>query len=495
MESLHFYWEYRRAKMRQLDYHLSYHASDADDSYSHRPEVIRPLYYSLDPYDFYRVEGHISRSFIALNQKVGASPAEALQFMVKRYNLDFEVVEVDIYCNQCRFLSQKYPYPNLSPAEFFNSFREDIMGAEHLAGVPKGGTFIVVTTKMVLDDVSQTVAIADFALPYRCCPQKPILCRFDLAVKMAGNCAAGKRELYITVVPSNLTTGRFLMTIDDSPLEGTIGGTTTRDGMFDYQNGQAITITTQVAADNQKHKIKVKDPSLDCCGEIIVLVPDCVCKINLQANVAPVCIEGYREIDVVISAINQGTKGFNLKVDGSIYEENATYEPDGITTKTVAIAGDGEDHEIKVTDVENPNCEGILTVRVPDCRHIISVSAVSSDVCLQDNMTSVEVIITTKNPPPFGEFKLKYDGNLMDVQAPSNRRARSRATAAASAGDPASYIAAGSMVYEASGSNILSINVKGDSQKHLLEVIDTNDPSIHAFTEFLVKDCQDIIVN
>jgi len=64
---------------------------------------------------------------------------------------------------------------------------------------------------------------------------------------------------------------------------------------------------------------------------------------------------------------------------------------------------------------------------------------------------------------------LKYDGKLVPIDA-------------------------GSLGYEPSGSNVLSIIVPGDGKKHLLEVIDSEDPSIRAFTEVQVKDCQDIVV-
>jgi len=471
MESLHFYWEYRRAKMRQVDYHLSYHASDADDSYSHRPEVIRPLYYSFDPYDFYRIEGHVSRSFIELNPKVGGSPTEVLQYMVKRYNLDFEVIEIDISCNQCRFLSQNYPYPNLTPAEFFNSFRQDIMGAEHLAGVPKGGTFIVVTSKMVLDDVSQKVVIADFALPYRCCPVKPILCSFDLGAKMAAECEDGKRAIQLSVIPHKLSAGKFQLTMDGKPVDASVGGSRPKDGLFAYQDGQIQTISLLAPADNGVHVFQVKDIAQDCCGALDLIVPGCDCKMSVKATVGSTCVNGMVKAVVTVSVINAAA-GFYLSLDGKPYPIGAplgySYEQDGIASISIDIPGDGKSHVIMVEDAVDKKCTATVTVKTPDCTPSIKVSVVPSDVCLPHNMTSVEVLVSTKNELS-KVFLIKLDGAVVEPTA-------------------------GSLTYHPGGSTALSINVLGDGGTHKVEVADSINGNLNAHTKFMVKDCRNIFV-
>lgn len=174
MESLQFYWDYRRAKTRTPDRHLSYHASDSADSYSHRPEVVRPLYYSLDPHDFYRIEGHLGQTRVAIHGNMRVPVVDGIRFLIQKHNLDFDVREIEISClqgGQATDLHQLYDLLDTQIGIAYDyhalSFNQDMLGAEHLAGVPKGGTFIVVTT--LTEDRTEKFAIADFSLPYRCC--------------------------------------------------------------------------------------------------------------------------------------------------------------------------------------------------------------------------------------------------------------------------------------------------------------------------------------
>ncbi|MBK9337296.1 MAG: hypothetical protein IPM98_12255 [Lewinellaceae bacterium] len=216
-ESLQYFWNYHRAKTRSTDRILSYHATDTPPdfpSYSNRREVIRPLYYSLDPHDFYRIEGHIGKSNVRLygptsDQDIPAEfpVVEALEFLVRKYNLDFKILPVSIGDLQKQKSGQP-PYRIGAGTDLRyvgQSFVLDLLGAEHLAGVPKGGTFIVVMADMVVDGQTQKVAVADFALPYRCCccaePTTP--CALDLAVSVSKACDGGKRHVSVAVTPSN----------------------------------------------------------------------------------------------------------------------------------------------------------------------------------------------------------------------------------------------------------------------------------------------------
>lgn len=137
-QSVHRFWNYRRTKTGSVNQLLCYHADDSGDSYSSLPHVIRPLYYTLDAYDFYRVEGHIGQ------EQEGV--AVALINLVRKFNLDFDVQVIQLN-------NSTHPYSD------FNTFRDPILGAEHLAGVPKGGTLLLFT------DGGKVVA--DFSLPYR----------------------------------------------------------------------------------------------------------------------------------------------------------------------------------------------------------------------------------------------------------------------------------------------------------------------------------------
>jgi chromosome segregation ATPase len=149
-QSVHRFWDYRRSKTLTENQHLCYHANDTEESYSHLQHVIRPLRFTLDPYDFYRVEGHIGKA-----GKTGEIK-DAILKIVRKYNLDFDVLEME-----AKDTIESYPSAGVAKKVKFNTFVAKIQGAEHLAGVPKGGTFILVT--------EGGKVIGDFSVPYRCC--------------------------------------------------------------------------------------------------------------------------------------------------------------------------------------------------------------------------------------------------------------------------------------------------------------------------------------
>ncbi len=179
-KSLQHFWNYRRFKTLSTDGLLSYHATDAPPdfpSYSRRRPTLRPLYYSLDAYDFYRIEGLIGKKNTTIYENPSADANEplpefpvfeALVFLVQKHNLDFDVVQLSVDALQ-ELPCPKDDYKYLcalgdtdDPRLHAWSFGQALLGAEHLAGVPKGGTFILVAD-------ADGCAIADFSLPYRCC--------------------------------------------------------------------------------------------------------------------------------------------------------------------------------------------------------------------------------------------------------------------------------------------------------------------------------------
>lgn len=160
--SLQYYWDYRRAKTRTYDQHRSYHASDVDDSYNNPDDwhVTRPLYFTLEGCDFYRIEGHINKEpndILPIVSTEGKPPPPsvlaAIEQRITKHNLDCKVIEIKLD-GETNLVQAVDAYPELA------TFRADILGAEHLGGVPRGGTFI-----LIVDTKGR--AIADFAVPYR----------------------------------------------------------------------------------------------------------------------------------------------------------------------------------------------------------------------------------------------------------------------------------------------------------------------------------------
>lgn len=169
--SLHYFWDYQRTKAREYNQHLSYHASDEDNSYNHPEDwhVTRPLYFSLDNADFYRIEGHVGRKDYTFQhyelgdgKKLTMQIVPAVRYLAQKHNLDFEVVEKTIDTGEDEHERKDLAdtYLEISGEKITNSFKIDMLGAEHLGGVPRGGTFIIILNK-------EGVAVADFSLPYR----------------------------------------------------------------------------------------------------------------------------------------------------------------------------------------------------------------------------------------------------------------------------------------------------------------------------------------
>jgi len=158
--SLHHYWSYRHTKTRRHDQLLSYHASDDQNSYNDPDDwhITRPLFFTMDEYDFYRVEGFIGKKEIQIDgfnfNTEKNNIRAAIRYLAHKHNLNFDVVEKKISDD----LAQSYLKQGTN--SITHSFIRDMLGAEHLGGVPKGGTLIV-----ILDE--DGIAIGDFSLPYR----------------------------------------------------------------------------------------------------------------------------------------------------------------------------------------------------------------------------------------------------------------------------------------------------------------------------------------
>lgn len=177
--SLQHYWNYEMTKCNKEDHHFSYHASYDDDSYTTLDSIIHPFAYSVDEFPFYRMEGHIGRIGIGeqtfffpivsedpppveqLNIEVNSDAPLALSHystaisptglsvtgrgidqnrihaLRDRYNLNFDVEFIDI------------TYRSGNEFDGFNT-RNRFRGMEHIGGVMRGGTWIVLTEQRTI---------------------------------------------------------------------------------------------------------------------------------------------------------------------------------------------------------------------------------------------------------------------------------------------------------------------------------------------------------
>lgn len=110
------YWDYRKIRKGKADQTLSYHANQ----YSAEEPVIHPLEYDLETYDFYRVEGHIG-----LNKEAVLPLLKELKSL-NRLPIEFISLELNTPA-----ATQTLEYLRRHP------------GINHRAGVPRGGTFVL----------------------------------------------------------------------------------------------------------------------------------------------------------------------------------------------------------------------------------------------------------------------------------------------------------------------------------------------------------------
>ena len=119
----------------------------------------RPLYHDISKCTFYRIEGHIG--------KKPADAVESIHDIRRRHNLDFDILV--LYLDETAQLIDGFPEYYCFTRLYWD-FVDKICGMEHLGGVKKGGTLILIADPRCpgFDD---DVIVADFSLPWRvsCC--------------------------------------------------------------------------------------------------------------------------------------------------------------------------------------------------------------------------------------------------------------------------------------------------------------------------------------
>lgn len=153
-------WNPSRTRRNRAQQNLSYRSFD----YSSVPvSVLAPLKYDLEPYNFLRIEGHLNKAKQAVMQTLAAYKA--------KYRLPIEIVALET--GEVRSKS-----PNQVYFDTLKGFLAQHPGLQHKAGVPMGGTFILVChgnsdSEAIAGggSLSKDTVIADFYLPYPVLPK------------------------------------------------------------------------------------------------------------------------------------------------------------------------------------------------------------------------------------------------------------------------------------------------------------------------------------
>ncbi len=142
---------------------LSYHWQDVEarhSPYSIEAIQVDPLAFDLLSKGFYRIEGHLGKDCMAA--------AAELEQLRQRHHVEFDLVFIHIGDPQ---QGGNSPTPDshffyTNAAEFFGDLGPAI-GMEHMAGVPVGGTFVVICDEVCVDQETkrmESVVVADFSL-------------------------------------------------------------------------------------------------------------------------------------------------------------------------------------------------------------------------------------------------------------------------------------------------------------------------------------------
>ncbi|MFT3823202.1 MAG: hypothetical protein QM731_04745 [Chitinophagaceae bacterium] len=138
--SLQYYWDYKAVKHNREDHLLSYFSKEPT-GYTNRDFVVNPFVFSLDQYPFYRIEGHTGMK--------ADDAVAAIKNLRRRFALSFDIV-VATFAD----LKKLFDVNNT----------EDIpaYGLEHVGGVQKGYTFI-----LLCDENSEgRIIVGDFQVPF-----------------------------------------------------------------------------------------------------------------------------------------------------------------------------------------------------------------------------------------------------------------------------------------------------------------------------------------
>jgi len=226
-------WNYEKTKTDRETYNLSYHTANlAGEDF-----IQNPLNYNIDDNDFYRIEGHLGMPYktalqnindlkaqyglafdvIALVLQKGETPVEPGKETVSIDDLRKQLVSISSDISKQKADSQTTLF-NISKldeklrllnkadfskegdgvtvvrqdpkkddvvSELLSEFLDRKSGLEHLAGVERGGTFVLIYQSEASNQV-----LADFSLPYLCCskekPNIPPLAKDDNATCLLG---------------------------------------------------------------------------------------------------------------------------------------------------------------------------------------------------------------------------------------------------------------------------------------------------------------------
>jgi plastocyanin/PKD repeat protein len=140
---------------------------------------------------------------------------------------------------------------------------------------------------------------------------------------------------------------------------------------FDYDNNGTTSLDISIAGDGQQHTLIIADVEDESCADtLLFMAPDCTMECSLLSTITQASNCNNEEqvaYQLDISAINGSPSGFDVHVDGLLLSGSPFSYSGDTTSIQMLLAGDGMEHEIIVSDTEEPLCTDTLIVTTPDC--------------------------------------------------------------------------------------------------------------------------------
>ncbi|MCO6489784.1 MAG: PKD domain-containing protein [Phaeodactylibacter sp.] len=157
-----------------------------------------------------------------------------------------------------------------------------------------------------------------------------------------------------------------------------------------------------------------------------------------------------------------GGGGYSLLLDGSEIGQYA-YQPGGVNVQDVLLLGDGQNHELAIRDLDDPECGGALSVDVPLCTEacLLQATVAQSGACDENMEVPFEVAVSGHNEGSEG-FQVFIDGALYP-------------------GGPYAYAPA--------GTTVIAISLEGDGMPHQLVIEDVSTPGCSQAFGLVLPNC------
>ncbi|WP_404985499.1 Ig-like domain-containing protein [Chryseobacterium sp. M5] len=268
-------WNFEKTKTDRETYNLSYHTTNlAGDDF-----VQNPLNYNIDDNDFYRIEGHLGMPFETAYQNINdlkrqyglafdvivllLNKGEKSDVVEKAIATEVKTVSIEGLRKQLMSISsdisrektdsksallslskldsqlkllnkvdfaraadptkeevtivKEDPRKEEITSELLSDFLERKSGLEHLAGVERGGAFV-----LICGSTTNNQVLADFSLPYLCCSkEKPNVP--PIALDDKASCMLGK-TVVIPVLSNDYDADNDILTVvkKSNPSHGTV---------------------------------------------------------------------------------------------------------------------------------------------------------------------------------------------------------------------------------------------------------------------------------